>query len=201
MALAKALYVISVDEVMLSAPPKRADRQFFEAHLVPNLRPMSDADYMQGPAVILQTLAPYSYILYQGDVYWCAEWEPGLVVVRFSPGGGLAWTVLRSPIPDFGGREASDEELEAYDEDAENHQYNLVYQSWDARFDQFWRTERAFRPASAKTAAAYRAALAHADALGERMRARYSDEGKFSRWQERCRRNLRKWAGDGILVS
>ena len=54
------------------------------------------------PAAILHTFARYSYIIYRNNVYWCAEWEPGLIVVRFSPDGSLAWTALRSPIPNFG---------------------------------------------------------------------------------------------------
>lgn len=200
MAQAKALYVITVDDTLLTAPPVRDDFRYFVNHVVPNLRPISDEDYMQGPAVILHTLARYSYILYREDVYWCAEWDPGLIVVRFSPDGSLVWTALRSPIPDFGGRKATAEEVSDYDEDAENHQYNLVFRAWDAQFDEFWRKERSFRPASARTARLYEAALAHANRLGERMQARYSEDGKFSRWTERCKRNLRKWAGEGVRV-
>lgn len=201
MAQAKALYVITVDDVMLTAPPERDDFRYFVDGILPRLRPISDEDYMQGPAVILHTLARYSYILYRNDVYWCAEWEPGLSVVRFSPDGSMAWTALRSPIPDFGGRKAVAEDVRSYDEDAENHQYNLVFRAWDAQFDEFWRKERSFRRAGAKTAGVYEAALAHAYELGEQMQARYSDDGKFSRWTARCKRNLRKWAGEGIRVA
>jgi hypothetical protein len=200
MAQAKALYVISVDDTLLTAPPERDDFRYFMDHVLPNLRQISDEDYVQGPAVILHTLARYSYILYCGDVYWCAEWEPGLIVVRFSPDGSLAWTALRSPIPDFGGRKATAEEERDYDEDAENHQYNLVFRAWDAQFDEFWRKERSFQPASARAVGLYEAALAHANEFGEQMQARYSDDGKFSRWTERCKRNLHKWAGEGIRV-
>jgi len=200
MATTEAHYVISVDEVMLTAPLEDGEFRYFVNHILPNLRAISDEEYMQGPAVILHTLAQYSYILYRNDVCWCAEWEPGLIVVRFSSDGGLAWTALRSPIPNFGGREPAEEDVRAYDEDAENHQYNLVFTAWDAQFDAADREWRSFRPAEAETAGAYQAALSHADEIAEQMQARYSGDDTFSEWTARCKNNLLTWAGEGIRV-
>jgi len=99
--------------------------------------------------VILKTAARYSYVLDGCDLYWCIEWDPGLVVVRMSPGKELEWVALRSPIPNFGGREPlpEDGDPDEYDEDAENPQYNLVFRPWDAQFDEEYREMRSFAPA------------------------------------------------------
>lgn len=198
--MAKALYVIFVHEVMFTAPLAETDLNYFINGILPTLQPVSDEDYMQGPAVILHTAARFSYIIYQEDVYWCAEWQPGLIVVRFSPDCSMARTVLRSPIPDFGGRQAEEEDLRSYDEDAVNHQYNLVFRAWDAQFDEFLRERRSFQRADARIADVYRAAFVHADELGRQIQARYSDENEISRWTARCKKNLREWAGEGLRV-
>lgn len=205
MARVKVDYIIfapTQDEeaVMLTAPLEDGEREYFVKGILPTLQPLSEKDYMQGPAVILHTLAKFSYILYRKDVYWCAEWDPGLVVVRFSPDGTLAWSALRSPIPNFGGRAPNAGDLDNFDEDAENYQYNLVFNAWDAQFDEDVREWRSFKDADASTIQAYQAALAHTQTLGEQMQARYSSEDKFDRWVERCKRNIKKWAGEGIRV-
>lgn len=200
MTMVEARYVIFVDDDMFVAPLEESDFQYLADHIVPNLQPLSDEDYLAGPAVLLQTPAPSSYILYRQEVYWCAEWEPGLVVVRFSPDGRMAWTALRSPIPNFGGREPMEEDERLYDEDAENHQYNLVFKAWDAQFDEDDRESRSFQEAEAEIESAYQAALAHANQLGEQIQARYSDDDKFSAWAEQCKSNIGAWAGEGIRI-
>ena len=69
-----------------------------------------------------------------------------------------------------------------------------------AQFDEDSREWRSFKDADASTIQAYQAALAHTQTLGEQMQARYSGEDKFDRWVERCKRNIKKWAGEGIRV-
>ena len=190
-------------DAMLAAPLEDDDRDYFVNGILPALRPLSDEDYMQGPAVMLHTAARFSYIVFRDDVYWCVEWDPGLIVVRFSPDGTMAWTALRSPIPDFGGRTPLEEDLRDYDEadeDAENHQYNLVFKAWDAQFDEDWRKWRSFKPADAQIVRTYQAALAHVLTLGEQMEVRYSGEDKYHPWVEQCERNMEKWAGEGVRV-
>src|SRR5262245_30598026 len=102
-------YVIFVDEggeeeTMMVAPVAKADREYFLKAIVGTVRPLSEHEYENGIALILHTLARSSYILYKDEIYWCIEWQPGLIAVRFSPTGLLAWTALRSPVPNFGGR-------------------------------------------------------------------------------------------------
>lgn len=199
--MAEARYVIFVGEVMHTAPLADAEFRYLTTHIAPNLRPLSDEEYMHGPAVFLHTFARYSYILFRGDVYWCAEWQPGLVVVRFSSDGQFAWAALRSPIPNFGGREATEENVSNDDEDADNPQYNLVFTAWDAQLDADDRESCSFRPALAEDAATYRAALAYAEKIGDALQARYSGNDKLSGWLEQCKGNLRAWAGEGIRVA
>jgi hypothetical protein len=188
------------DDVMLTAPLEAGDRAYLLKGILPSLRPLPDEDYMQGPAVILHTLAKYSYILYRREVYWCAEWDPGLIVVRFSSDNTLAWAALRSPIPNFGFRTPNAEDLRNYQQDAENHQYNLVFNAWDARHDEDWRRRLSFKRARARTENIHEAALTHVQTLGEQMEVRYSSRSRYDRWYKRCLRNLDKWTGEGIRV-
>lgn len=190
-------YVIFVGEgeesEMHAAPLEPDVADYFLRGIRPNLRPLSDDEYANGPAVFLHTLAKSSYVLYQNSVYWCTEWEPGLIVVRLSPDGPMAWAALRSPVPNFGGREPLPEDLlHDYDEDA-NPQYNLIFTPWDALFDEE-------RRADAQTASVYEAAFNHVSALGEQQRSRYSDAA-HAQWVEQCKQNLAQWAGEGIRVS
>jgi hypothetical protein len=198
-------YVIFVDQkdkqgVMLTAPVEDGDREYFVRGIIPALRPLSDGDYIHGPAIILHSLARYSYVVCGTDVFWCAEWDPGLIVARFSPGGAMAWTALRSPIPNFGGRKPNAKDARDYDEDAENHQYNLVFKAWDAQFDEDWRRLRGFKRADTKTGKVYRAALEHVQTLGTQVQARYLGKETFDRWAQECKRNLARWTGEGIRV-
>lgn len=147
-----------------SVPP--GEEAYLRESVLPGMRPLSDEEYMAGPAKILNTAAHYSYVLDGEVVYWCVEWEPGLVVVRFALDASLALAELRSPNPEFGGREATDEELENYDEDNEErtHQYNLVFDAWDAQFDDDERAEE-WEVADDETKSRFDAALAHANRM------------------------------------
>jgi hypothetical protein len=127
------------------------------------LHPISDAEYLSGAAGILGTLARWSYVLDGAQVLWCIEWPPGLLVVRFSSDGSIELASLRSPNPQFGGREATPEEIEAFDEDAEDPQYNLVFDAWDAQIDPVLRD--GWEPLSNAERARFEAALAHAQVL------------------------------------
>lgn len=163
-----------------------------------HLRPLSDDDYMTGPACILQTMAKYSYVLDEQDLYWCVEWDPGLLVVRMTPNKALEWVALRSPIPDFGGRQPLPEDANSNDDEEENPQYNLIYTPWDAQFDEQHKEWGAFVPANAEVQARFERALDRVNALGDVMQSRYADDRDG--WLGRCRENLEKWCGEGVRL-
>jgi hypothetical protein len=122
-------------ETILSAPVNPPEAAYLRDVVLPRLRPLSEEDYRNGPHAILGTAAHFSYVLAGSDVYWCVEWDPGLLVIRFSATDSMSWCALRSPVPDFGGRDATEEELDAYDEDEPDPQYNLVFAAWDPQHD------------------------------------------------------------------
>ncbi len=184
---------------LYAAPVDAGDIEFLRDEVVPTLRPMTDDEYMGGPSVILHTMARFSYILFEDDVLWCAEWDPGLVVVRFSPDGTITWTALRSPIPEFGGRTPTQEDVELFDEEADNHQYNLVFTAWDAQSDAQDRIDFGFAPIDAPSKEKYISALDHVNELAKTMEKRYADS--IDQWAETCKQNLSEWAGDGIRTS
>lgn len=162
-------YIIFAEEdektVLRSQSLGPASEVYLREVVLPALRPLSDEEYSSGPVKILSTAAPFSYVLDDEIVYWCVEWEPGLLVVKFAPDKSLAQAELPSPNPQFGGREATDEELENYDEDAENHQYNLVFDAWDAQFDEEELQE--WEVVDEDTKNRFEAALAHVQMLGD----------------------------------
>src|SRR5690242_6792961 len=96
------VYTENGEGVPHTAPVPDSDAEYLRRAAL-TMRPLSDEEYSNGPLCILHTLAKYSYVLDGSDVYWCVEWEPGLIAVRFSPDGAMQWTALRSPVPDFGG--------------------------------------------------------------------------------------------------
>lgn len=191
-------YVIRVcDEgTRLARPVDPADEAYMRAVVLPRMRPLSDDEYMNGPAVIQHTLARFSYILDNADLYWCIEWDPGLAVIRFRPDGQMAWGAFRSPNPEFGGRTASEEEQAAFNELDANPQCNLVFRAWDAQFDDQRRDEWSI--VSETTAKRFEAALAHANSLGETLRQRYGASPAYEAWLERCQNSL-VWKGETVM--
>jgi hypothetical protein len=164
-----------------------------------HLKPLSDEQYMTGPACILSTPARYSYVLDGQDLYWCVEWGPGLLVVRMSPDRELQWIALRSPVPNFGGREPlpEDGDPDDYEED-DNPQYNLIFRPWDAQFDEQKREWGAFVPANDDVRTRFENALAPVSALEGAMETRRAREGDG--WFIRCKQNLEQWCGEGVRL-
>lgn len=141
---------------------------FIRDVITPALKPMSADDYFIGPNQILNSWAQWCYVVHGSDVFWCAVYDPGLVVVRFSPDGSLMHCELKSPHPQFGGREASEAELAAVDEGAPNYQLQLVFRAWDAQDDKSYREMKEWFPASDDLYQRWRAALASIDAQASR---------------------------------
>jgi len=164
-----------------------------------HFKPLSEEEYMTGPAVILHTMAKSSYVLDGRDLYWCIEWDPGLLVVRMSAGQEMQWVALRSPVPNFGGREPLPEDGDPDDYDGDdNPQYNLIFTPWDAQFDEQHREWGAFVPAGDQVQARFENALARVNALGDVMQARFADDRDG--WLERCKQNLEQWCGEGVRL-
>ncbi|WP_028695631.1 hypothetical protein [Pseudomonas cremoricolorata] len=190
-------YIVFISEQpcpdgLYTGPVAPQDADYFTRGVMPHLRPLSDEEYLHGPAALLHTGARYSYIVSGADIYWCVEWEPGLVVVKCSPDGRMAWTALRSPVPNFGGRPASEVEMAQFDEDEENPQYNLVFTSWDAQFDEDHRTWGAFEPASPGEEAAFNAAMSHANRLSTQYERDDQQHGEcLARFTAHCAEGIR----------
>ncbi|QDV20291.1 hypothetical protein Pan153_49660 [Gimesia panareensis] len=164
-----------------------------------HLKPLSDEEYMTGPAAVLHTLAKYSYVLDADDLYWCIEWDPGFVMIRMSPDAELQWVALRSPVPNFGGREPLPEDgnPEEYECD-DNPQYNLIFTPWDAQFDEQDREWGAFVPADNEVQTRFENALARVNELGNVMESRYANHSDD--WFKLCIQNLEKWCGEGVRL-
>lgn len=187
------------DDAVMHTAPVAVDDVAYLRRIIAELRPLSEEDYMNGPAVMLHTLAKYSYVLNEHELFWCVEWAPGLIVVRLSPNEPMAWAAIRSPVPNFGGRATADADWDDFDEDAENPQYNLIYDPWDAQFDAQDREWRSFVPADSDVQSRFGKALARANELGEIMELRFADDRDA--WLVRCKQNLEEWCGDGIRVN
>lgn len=185
-------------EVLHTAPVAEDDARYLGERVLPTLQPLDDETYLNGPAMILHTGARSSYVLDGHDLLWCIEWEPGLLVLRFSPDGRMAWTALRSPVPGFGGRKPMPQDLEGYDEDAEDPQYNLVFHAWDAQFDEFSREHFGFAPAGDEAIERHASALRHPDSLAGQAAARNAREQKA--WIADCQRRIASWAGEGLRL-
>lgn len=176
----------------LTRPVAPEDAVYVSDAVAPRLRPLPTNDYFDGPAGILRTLARWSYVLDGEDVFWFVEWNPGLLAVRVSGrDGSLSSCALRSPNPEFGGRVASAEELAAYDEEAHDPQYSLVYRGWDPQLETDRRDE--FRAATTDLQIRIDHAMAHLHALDAELERRIG--GSTEAWLERCRRSP-IWRGE-----
>jgi hypothetical protein len=178
------------ETVIYTAPVPEEDANYLR-QAITALRPLSDDEYLNGPVVCLETMARYSYVLDGNDLYWLIEWEPGLLVVRFRPNEGMAWTAVRSPVPNFGGREASESEMDAYDEDAPNPQYNLIFRPWDAQLDSEERETNGFVLADEETNARFDNATDHVNDLSDSFEEMSSTERKI--WLAQCKENIQLW--------
>lgn len=197
MTKAKMQYVAFFDEddesVMHVAEVGKTEYKFLTNQVLPSLKPLSAEQYMVGPAGVLHTFAKFSYVLFKGDLYWCIEWTPGLVIVRIRKGGELSWAAFRSPNPQFGGRKATRVEIASFDCDAEDPLDNIVFYPWNAALE---RNSDFFKPASRRWCVQYELAIDHLNALGETMATRFG--GDIDGWRENCQKNIAAFAGNGI---
>lgn len=188
----------SDDPILHTAPVPESDAAYLRRAFA-HLKPLSDEEYMNGPAAILRTMAKYSYVLDGDELYWCTEWNPGLLVLKLAPNTEMEWVALRSPVPNFGGREPLPEDGDSGDYDCDdNPQYNLIFTSWDAQYDQQDREWGSFVPADDEVQKRFENALAHVNSLGSVIESRLAGDG--DRWFQLCNANLEKWAGEGVRL-
>lgn len=195
-------YIIFVEEgngqVLYTGPVSESDAAFLRK-AADYLKPLSDEQYMTGLAGILHTMARSSYILDGNELYWCIEWEPGLVVVRMTPIGDMQWCALRSPIPNFGGRDPLPEDGDPEDYHFENNSlYNLVFVPWDAQFDEEERESGRFVPASPEVRQQFHDLVTRANELSNLVDSRIDVDNSV--WLENCKQNLAEWCGEGIRL-
>lgn len=162
--------------------------------IVPYLRPVTPEDYARGLAVLPRTGAPHSHVLVPPDVFRCVEWEPGLIVVRFGPDGDISWCGVRSPMaptPDDHHR----------DPEAENPQFRLVFDAWDARHDDDHAEWMGFVAGSEETSEACDRALESSRRIEAGVEARLAgDPAALEAWMEAGRRWIAEAAGDGVVI-
>lgn len=139
-------YIISEEEGAQSAPVGSKEAQYL-LKVLPTLKLLSLDKYAKSFAGILHTAARYSYVIHENAVLWCIEWDPGLLVLCFR-NNEISFSSIRSPVPGFGGRPELDSEWDDYDEDEDDHQYKIVFSSWDSRFDPSTREYYGFLNAS-----------------------------------------------------
>lgn len=176
------------DEELYSGKVPGGDAEYLEK-IIPLLEPVSRADYVSGLAVILSTAARYSYIQVDDEILWCIEWSPGFIVVKFSPDGQIHGAAVKGLNPCFGGRVATDEELDAFDED-NNPQYNLIFDPWDAQFDEEYRVSENYRLASEDEIQRFQKALEFCGDL----------EAINDTAFEKSKANIQAWSGSGRVV-
>lgn len=192
------VYEDNDDPKLHTAPVPDSDAAYLR-QAAKHLEPLSDEDYITGPVAILNTMAKYSYVLDCNELYWCVEWQPGLVVVKIVPDADLQWVALRSPVPNFGGREPlpADGDPDEYDDEV-NPQRNLIFTPWDAQYDKQKRDWSSFVPADTEAQTRFENALARVNALGSVMESRYANDRDG--WFTLCRQNLETWCGEGVRL-
>ena len=193
------IFVLGDDgtDTLHAGPVPETEAAYLRA-AIEHLQPLADDDYTNGPVAIMRTLARTSYVLDGTDLYWLAEWQPGLIVVRLAGAEPLRWVALRSPVPDFGGRTPlPQDEVEPFDED-DNPQYELIFTPWDAQFEPREREWGSFAPADGETVAAFTAALVRVNRLIEAAPQPTGDAADD--WFERCKANVAARAGEGVRI-
>jgi hypothetical protein len=107
----------------------------------------------------------------------------------------MAWASVPSPNPEFGGRAASQAELDEYDPDAWDAGYDLVFDAWDAQFEEDTRVDNGFEPASSEVRQRFDALFGDLNRLHEDLERSFeNDAERREQWLARCKQS-RLWRG------
>ncbi|MGB0906768.1 MAG: hypothetical protein ACPGVT_04680 [Maricaulaceae bacterium] len=187
---------IGDDNIAHVADVSAYDQAYLRDKVFPHLQRISGTDYTNSFMCILQTAARYSYVLTGAAVYWCIEWDPGFVVIKFAKSSHISWAAMRSPVPEFGGRTPLPEDEAIYDEDEDNPQYNLIFTPWDAQFEAQNREWIKAAPASGVQRRLFNALLGHVNGLEPNIAG--DDEEAVRSFIKTCKTNIAEMAGEGI---
>jgi len=169
------LYIIHlrIDQkiVFMSNPLAKADEAYLRDTIIPKMRPLPDDEYLYGPAAILRTPEKSSHVLDGKDVYWCIDWKPGLLAIRFSSIGAMHWAAFKRP----------ESEIE------ENPQYNLVYRAWDPQFDE--KSRLGWRKADDRDMKFHDDAFEHANSLHKKVVEECRPLKTYDKYFERCEKS------------
>ena len=183
-------YLIFIEDEKFTGPVPDSDSRYLKA-VLPHLVPLSTDQYFSGLDVILSTAARYSYVLDDKNLLWCIEWEPRFIVVMLSPKGDISAAAISALNPCFGGREASEKELNEFEEQ-ENPQYNLIFDPWDAQFDEDHFNWNKFSVASNSEEISFSEAIKYI----ETSRLEIGAQPNF----EISKLNISEWAKNGIRI-
>jgi len=180
------------DEVgaFTAAVGEREERVLREVAL-PALAAVSADEYRRGLSALRETFVKASVVLDEDCVFFCFECQPGLIVLRVGADSQLAAVALRSPRPDFGGREPLPDDP-PFDEDEQNPLYNLVFTPWDAQFDAELREYEGFTAAAGTESAQYERAMAALSTAAD-------SHGPAGRPEARLQ-HLADWSGIGVRL-
>lgn len=168
-------------EIMLCGPVRPQEMAYIRETIAPQLQPMTKEDYVNGPAAILQTEARWSYVLDGETAYWCVEWLPGLLVLQFTENGPMQWATVASSQLEA----ANAAEMKDYNEDEDEPQYRLIYEAWDAQFEDGLR--EGWKVAPEATELSFERALTQVRQIEDELENLYgSDEAAFERWMDAC---------------
>ncbi len=125
--------------------------------------------------------------------------DPGLLIVKVSHEHEPQWVALRSPIPNFGGREPLPEDGNPEDfEDVDNPQYNVVFTPWDAQFDEMDREDYGFCIADPDVKKSFEGLISRLTSYGQSVPS--VGQPGYDIWRQSCLDNLTAWCGTGIRL-
>ena len=150
--------------VKLAMEVDQAEMRYFTEEVLPALKPIDDKTYVERYMRVRGSMARSSLVLDasgDGCVYGCVEWEPGLLVLRFSPDG----TMMAAELPD----------TDNHDFDEAPPQYNLSTIGFDAEVEPEGRGDE-WRSLDADMLRRFEAALIPVNALIEKFNNEYSEK-------------------------
>lgn len=170
-------YLIFVEKkgkyVGLCCDVAKSDAAYLQKKVIPKMKPLTDDEYLYGPSGIVRTPAKHSYVIDGNDVYWCIDWSPGLLVIRFSPDGSMAWGAMNRA------KEGED--------DFDDPRYNLVYRAWDAQFDEIEQED--WNTAPKALVDRHTKAMEHVGKLHERLESGFKTQKQIDAYFARCEKS------------